>query len=101
MNPLIESRREAIADLCRKHGVKELYLFGSALRDDFGATSDVDFLVELDWSNDTNLAGRFLGLKSDLESLLSRPVDLVCYAAIRNPYFKEQVENQKQVIYAA
>jgi uncharacterized protein len=101
MNEFIESRRETIIDLCRQHGVKELYLFGSALRDDFGSASDVDFLVEFDWSDETNLSGRFLGLKSDLESLFARPVDLVCYSAIRNPYFKEEVESQKQVIYAA
>lgn len=101
MNSHIESRREAIAGLCRKHGVTELYLFGSALREDFGETSDFDFLVEFDWSDESNLSTRFFGLKDDLESLLDRPVDLVCYSAIRNPYFKKEVESQKQAIYAA
>lgn len=38
--------REAIADFCRRHGIRRLSLFGSVLRDDFRADSDVDVLVE-------------------------------------------------------
>ena len=101
MNELIESHHREISDLCRKHGVQELYVFGSVLRGDFAPTSDIDFLVEFDWSDETNLSSRFLGLKSELETLLDRPVDLVCYSAIRNPYFRRAVENGKQAIYAA
>jgi predicted nucleotidyltransferase len=101
MNELIESHSQAIIELCRKHGVKEFYVFGSVLRKDFTATSDVDFLVEFDWSDETNLSGRFFGLKSELEELLGRVVDLVCYSAIRNPYFKEEVDETKRAIYAA
>lgn len=92
---------EQISALCRKHGVAELYAFGSVLRDDFGPDSDVDFLVELDWTDESNLADRFLGLKQDIEHLIQRPVDLVCYSAIRNPVFKNSVEETKQAIYAA
>lgn len=101
MNRFIECHRTAIANLCLQYGVKELYLFGSALRKDFTATSDVDFLVEFDWSDEKNLSGRFFGLKSELEELLGRSVDLVCYSAIRNPYFKSEVDETKRPIYAA
>jgi hypothetical protein len=49
MHPLIENNREAIARLCRLHGVCSLEAFGSILRDDFDAgRSDVDVLVEFD-----------------------------------------------------
>lgn len=98
---IVEEHRDEIVRLSREHGVQELYVFGSAVRDDFGPGSDVDFLVEFDWSDDTNLSGRFLGLKSGLEMLLCRPVDLVCYSAIRNPYFRSAVESEKEMIYAA
>jgi predicted nucleotidyltransferase len=47
MHPLIENNREAIARLCRLHGVRSLEAFGSILRDDFDAgRSDVDVLVD-------------------------------------------------------
>lgn len=39
---------EAIGNVCRRYGVRELAIFGSALRDEFGVESDVDFLVEFD-----------------------------------------------------
>jgi predicted nucleotidyltransferase len=31
-----------IAEICRRWNIQELALFGSALRDDFGADSDID-----------------------------------------------------------
>lgn len=101
MNTLIESRREAISDLCRKHGVTELYLFGSALRDDFGANSDIDFLVDFDYGKSANAFHQYFDFKSGLEELLEHPIDLICYRSIRNPYFKQEVEETKQAIYAA
>jgi len=49
MHPLIENNREAIARLCRLHGVRSLEAFGSILRDDFDpGRSDVDVLVEFE-----------------------------------------------------
>ena len=40
--------RDAIARFCRQHHIRKLALFGSVLRDDFGADSDVDVLVEFE-----------------------------------------------------
>jgi|CXWL01.1.fsa_nt_gi predicted nucleotidyltransferase len=40
--------KEAIAELCRRHRIRKLSLFGSVLRDDFRPDSDVDMLVEFD-----------------------------------------------------
>ena len=101
MNPLIQENLPRIRQLCRRHGVAELHAFGSVVRRDFGPSSDVDFLVEFDWTDPVGLSDRFLGLKADLESLLGRPVDLVCHSAIRNPVFRAFVEAQKEAIYAA
>ena len=48
MHPLVESHRTAIQDLCRRHGVRRLEAFGSAVEGGFDtASSDVDFLVDL------------------------------------------------------
>ena len=42
MNPQVLVSRDALAAFCRKHGIRRLSIFGSALRDDFGPESDVD-----------------------------------------------------------
>ena len=45
MSAKFEPPRDEIASFCRRWQVKELALFGSALREDFGPDSDVDVLV--------------------------------------------------------
>lgn len=88
--------------LCRKHGVKRLELFGSALRDDFNAkSSDFDFFVEFDDRGWQGSFKRYMGLKLDLEDLLGRPVDLVEQHAVTNPYFLEVASKDRRVLYAA
>src|SRR5579863_3286631 len=84
MHPLIEKNREAIARLCRLHGVRSLEAFGSILRDDFDAgRSDVDVLVELE-AQAADSFSNYLDLKESLEALFQRSVDLVELRAIRN-----------------
>jgi hypothetical protein len=69
----------AIAAFCRKWGIRELSLFGSALRDDFRSDSDVDLLVVFDdphrdfgpWARD------LFEMEQELSSLFGRKVDLV------------------------
>jgi len=74
----IEEKRDALAALCRRHGVVRLEVFGSAARGtDFDRSrSDVDFLVTFAPEAPTDLTA-FLDLKDALEKLLGRPVDLV------------------------
>lgn len=101
MNSSIAQYKVQIIELCKKYGVKELYAFGSVLTDQFTPESDVDLLLELDWEREGAFFDRYFGFKSALEELFGRPVDLVCYGAIKNPYFKEEVEETKKTIYAA
>jgi hypothetical protein len=99
MHPLIESRRDTIAILCSRHGVKRLELFGSILRDDFDADrSDVDMLVEFDPSVASSFTN-YMSLKEELEKLLGRSVDLVEPGAIRNRRLRYYIEQSKSSIY--
>jgi predicted nucleotidyltransferase len=83
MHPPIENNREAIAGLCRLHGVRSLEAFGSIRRDNFDAgRSDVDVLVEFE-PQAADSFSNFLDLKESLEALFQRPVDLVELRAIR------------------
>jgi predicted nucleotidyltransferase len=102
MNRLIEQHLNGLIDLCRKYSVKRLDLIGSALRNDFDPdSSDLDFVVEFNGFTVQNAADRFLGLMIELEDLFGRKIDLVSYPAIRNPYFKQVVDQTRVNLYAA
>jgi predicted nucleotidyltransferase/DNA-binding XRE family transcriptional regulator len=68
---------ETVSAFCRLHGVRELALFGSSVRKDFGPTSDVDILVT--WARDskTRAVGELLDLQAELRGIFRRDVDLV------------------------
>jgi len=94
----VELPLDEVEAICRTHGVKRLSLFGSAARGEHNP-NDLDFLVVLDAPDDPGYADRYFGLKWDLESLFNLPVDLVTERSIRNPYFREEVEEQQQVVF--
>jgi hypothetical protein len=87
MHPEILRHRDAIAELCRRHGVTRLEVFGSAARgEDFDpASSDVDFLVEFSPAARFDHAG-FLDLKEGLAAVLGRAVDLIDRPAIEKSH---------------
>ena len=91
--------RPALAALCRQHHVQRLAAFGSVLTSAFGPESDVDFVATFEPMPVEEYADNYLALKFALEQLLRRPVDLLEAQALRNPYFRAQVEATQQVIY--
>lgn len=100
---LLDIPRDRLADLCRKWGITELSLFGSALRDDFGPDSDVDFLVTLDPAARTTLLD-LERIRAELQSLLRRPVDLVERPALErhhNPWLKHAILTAATPLYRA
>ena len=97
----LEPFKIQIDALCRKYRVKSLYAFGSVLSDRFGPESDVDFLVELGNQSELEYAENYFQLADELENLLQRPVDLLTVQSLRNPYFIQQLEDSKQMLYAA
>jgi predicted nucleotidyltransferase len=93
--------RDAIARVCRAHGVSRLRMFGSATTDRFNPErSDVDFLVEFTPGAEDPFDNYF-GLKEDLELQLGRSVDLVMEKAVRNPYFATSAALSAHDVYAA
>ena len=64
--------------------------------------SDLDFLVEFDREHPDALSlDTFLGLKTSLEGLFSRPIDLVEPKAVRNPYLKASIEESRERLFEA
>lgn len=92
--------RDAIKRLCETLGVARLWLFGSAVRDDFEpGRSDYDFLVE--WKPDAPRqpwAGEYQDLREGLGQILGAPVDVGSATAIKNPYTKAAIEAEKVLI---
>ena len=102
MNRVVADKFETVRALAAKHGVRRLYLFGSAVSDAFDAArSDLDFLVEFKPSPPGGRANSYFGLLEDFESLFGRQVDLIEAGAIRNPYFLAAVEETKLPLYEA
>lgn len=104
MHPLLSLRSNALADLCRRHGVRWLGVFGSAVHGEMfdPARSDVDFLVEFGPAADD--LGNFLDFKEALEALLGRPVDLVERQAVvvsRNAIRRRRILAEAEPLYAA
>ena len=79
----------------------QLYVFGSILTGKFNKKSDIDFTVVFDKEAlPLSVYGEnYFDFKFALEDLLKRDVDLVEYNAIKNPYFKEELDETKQIIY--
>ncbi len=102
MHALIAAQRSAIAEVCRRYQVRRLEVFGSAARGtDFDPErSDADFLVEFAPDAQADLGGWFR-VRTELERLLGRGVDLVEYRAVRNPYVRADIERTRELIYAA
>ena len=98
---LIKRNMAQIIALCEKHKVQELYVFGSALTNKFNKNSDVDFTVIFDRKALPLMVygENYFNFKFALEDLLKRDVDLVEYNAVKNPFFKEELDETKQLIY--
>jgi predicted nucleotidyltransferase len=77
--------------------VLRAYLFGSVARNEADDLSDVDILVDLDYSQRIGL--KFIQMKLDLERLLNQKVDLVSSKGL-SPYMSQKIDNEKQLIYA-
>ena len=102
MSRIIEQHREELEKLCRTYRVVKLYAFGSATSDRFSPdTSDIDFLVLFAPMTPFEHADAYFGLIESLEKLYQRPVDLIEDTAIRNPYFRKEVEETRIMLYAA
>jgi predicted nucleotidyltransferase len=99
MNKDLSVPRERIAAFCRKHGIRRLAIFGSALRDDFRPDSDVDVLVEFQPDRIPGLLG-VARLERELSPLFGgRKVDLRTPEDLSR-YFRRGVVEEAEVQYA-
>lgn len=102
MHRIIAEKMPEIVEICRRNRVKSLELFGLAAGENSDPErSDLDFIVAFEPMAPADRADVYLDLALDLETLLSRPVDLVETAPIKNPYFLKAIEESRMPVYAA
>ena len=96
--PAIDIPKQAIAEFCRRHGIRRLSLFGSVLRDDFRPDSDIDVLVE--FHPDKVVGWEIVSIEDELSNLFGsgHQVDMI------NPKYiirqlKDRILGSSQVVY--
>ena len=90
--------KEKLETFCRKNHIKKLSLFGSALRSELKAESDIDILVEFDKEHIPGLLG-IARMENELAEMIGRKVDLRTPAELSR-YFREDVLSKARLEYA-
>jgi predicted nucleotidyltransferase len=96
----IPASSEQISEFCHRWKITEFALFGSVLRDDFHADSDIDILLTFSQNSRWSLFD-WVDMKDELETLLQRRVDIVDKEGLKNPYRRHEILHTQQVIYAS
>ena len=91
--------REQLVSFCRRHGIRRLAIFGSALRSDFRAESDVDVLVEFEPGAKRGML-RLAAMEVELGQILGRRVDLNTPGFLSADY-RDRVMREAEVLYDA
>ena len=96
---IIDKNIDKIRDLCDKHKVAKLFVFGSVLSDKFRKSSDIDLIVDFQDMDLYAYADNYFDLKFALEKILKRNVDLLEDKAISNPYLRKSIDSSKKLLY--
>ncbi len=92
--------KEEIKEFCRRWKIIEFSLFGSVLRNDFHAGSDIDVLVTFDPHHGWHLFD-VMNMQRELENMFGRSVDLIQKEELQNPYRRDEILRSHQVLYAS
>lgn len=98
---IIELNIDKIIEICKRFHVRKLWVFGSILTSRFNESSDVDICVDFDRDGIQlqDYADNFFGFQFALEDLLMRKIDITEDSAVRNPYFREELNETRRLIY--
>ena len=98
----VEEQKDEIAAACREYGIERLFIFGSAIRDDFRpGDSDIDLLVEFGPIEVTKKFHTYLDAREAFRRIFQADVDLVMRGAVKNKVIAKEIDRTKKLIYAA
>ncbi len=95
---VIQKSKAEIIEICRKHQIRELSLFGSQVRGDFTDESDFDFLVDFLPEANTDYFN-FFEIQEELENIVRKKVDLVPKKGLKT-LIRQQVLSEAEIVYA-
>ena len=102
MANFIDEKNEEITSTCLRYGIKRLFIFGSALRDDFRpGESDIDLLVEFGPLEVTKLFHAYLDAREAFRKIFQADVDLVMHDAVKNKIISKEIDRTKRFLYGA
>lgn len=96
---VVERNMNQVSKLLEQHKVDNMYLFGSVLTENFTLTSDIDFLVNFGQVELEEYFDNYIGLKTGLEQIFNRSVDLVEEKTVKNPVLRRSIDRNKKLIY--
>ena len=98
----IDEKREEIAEACQRYGIECLFIFGSALREDFRpGESDIDLLVKFGPIDISKKFHTFLEARAAFSKILQAEVDLVMSGAVKNKVIVGGIDRMKNLLYGA
>lgn len=96
MEKAIQNNLHKIKAIFKKYGASSAYIFGSAVKNNFNNSSDVDFLYSFpDGLDYETYANNYFEMANELENLLNKPVDLIAEKTLKNPYFIASINETK------
>jgi predicted nucleotidyltransferase len=98
----VDEQQDEIAAACRLYGIERLFVFGSAIREDFRpGESDIDLLVEFGPIDVTKKFHVYLDAREAFRRIFNADVDLVMRGAVKNMVIAKEIDRTKKLIYAA
>lgn len=102
MQHLIEKHRQELINISKALKINRLYIFGSAVSDNYRDDSDIDFLISFaDNLTVDEYTDNYFKLQYKLRELFNRDIDIVTERTLSNPFFIESINDSKQLIYEA
>lgn len=96
----IQNYLPQVRELFKNYNIKNAYVFGSVVTEKFDDDSDLDFLINfLDYSDPLKVGQSIWDLEDHLEKLTSRKIDLISERSLKNPYFIQELNKTKHLIY--
>ena len=96
---IIKNHINSLNRLCQQHKVDKMYLFGSALNENFTDKSDIDFLVRFKPIELAEYFENYMNFKESLKNLLGREVDLLEEQTLKNPILIKSINQSKELVY--
>ena len=102
LHQTLQAQLPLIIRLFKEHRIKTAYAFGSVVSNEFNDDSDIDFLINFeDGIGPLEKGEMWWDLHDTLRDLFNREVDLLIETSLKNPYLIADINEKKQLIYAA